>query len=276
MEERLDSINDNIIELSTKTKEMAEESKSNCDKAVNALNRQKKNLYETTFTTFSVTAGKIKNIDFDNTIPKENKLNTLDTAGIENYSLFYFDHSTGSVIFDGIATFASSVLDHYTTFPPDALGAFELIDDIAKFVRRRKLSSMIEEANAEYSKLKAQCELVKKECSKIDSVTKLCGTTHDTIAALKKMADMAIGEMQRNIAQYGVDYGSYPNEVQTQVYFTFNLIGTLNALANKKLITGNGNVSAAFRKFVGEVNQTYLLNDGKKTDTAEQRDTTKD
>lgn len=233
LEDEVNDVNKKIEALAAEGKNKVDETEIRYYKALGKLNRQRKSIFKTTIANFAETAEKIKNVEFEKTIPLAEKVKGIDPKLYKNDSHYVHTFLTGKagVIVGGIAL---------------------------HFINYMKLDRLKEEAEANYSKTKARYELLSRECVKIDSLTALCGTAYETIETLRSIADMAVEEMGRTLSQNGSDYLEYSEDEQRKIYLTFSVVGALGKLCSMQILTENGEVQPEFERFVGEVKANYL------------------
>lgn len=237
------SIRKDAEEKIESSKEMLSRAKQKCNSSLTLLNKRKKDIYDTTFKTFTENAKKITNIDFNDRVNAVNKIESINiqTKQVTRYSLEPSDSALGNAMdfIAGIGLGGGWGLGH------ELHQSFEL-DKI-----KAKTKAEAEKINLEY-------ELVRKECVKLNSITGLVKTTISTVDTLKKLADKAVAEMLINIEQAGTNFSKYTESVKEQLWITFKLIDAINKLLNMEIVGPNGGVSTKYRKYVGELTTELL------------------
>ena len=129
---------------------------------------------------------------------------------------------------------------------------------ISQAIYSAKLDVQLAESHAEIAKVKALCEVAKREIAKMRSISNLAESAIATTETLKELGDRAIENLIFVTQSKGYDYKNFSEEDKNSVWLTFKLMSALNELINMEILTESGNISAKFRKFVGDINEDYI------------------
>lgn len=242
--EKISVMEDETAEKAEKAEVLLHKAKQDCDSSVKELNHLKKRIYSSTFTLFTDNAKKITNIDFNDRLISMDKIETMDIQMPQQIGS-YSDLSNHSVK-DTLGLLTGMGL------------AGGLVGFVYEMHQSLKLDAIEAEVEAIAEKVNLEYEQVKKECVKLNSITRLLKTANQTIETMKKLTDRAVVQMMDIIRTSGTDFNKYSDSAKEQIWITFKMIDAINQLLNMEIITPNGNVSAKYRKFVGEINTTYI------------------
>lgn len=238
-EQEINSIRSEIDSRTKKINNYIEKTKNDNKSAFSKLQRIRKSVYDTTFADFTAEASKIVNVDFNQEIQKIKNIKKKDLTVSDHY------FSTPSSAITGGAGVFLSVMSPGISLCSQLSYSF-------------KLDKIKASAEMELAELDADIEVVKKECAKIRSITRLALTADTTIKTMKKLADLSVNNMKTIIAESGDDFKKFNQKEQEEIWVTFNYIDALNQLVNMQIVNENGNVNGKFKKFIGEVNREYI------------------
>jgi len=234
-QDELNSINRSMERMQDETNERVSKSKSNFENNITALTHNRNAIYKTTLTNFSKSFSKIKNVEFENNKKfKENftQFNTSMVAYSDNskYRSEFWDTSVSTVL--STAVFGVG-------------GVF-----VGSMVSSIKTMYQIDEAKAERSKLRAECESAELECVKLNSLTQYCKTAKSTLSSLKTLTDKGVRGLDRIISESGTDYARYTEQEKQQVRLVVNLAMAVNDMISTDVFDNNGEINPQFNKFI--------------------------
>ena len=213
-----------------------------CDDALERLYKANKTVYQSTFPKFVEIGSQIMNIEFDDRQESFRKLGSKAKI-VSGINISYTD-SIISRDYGVAAVILSSIVS------PAAL--------LSQTIYSVKLKATLAEAKTELSRIQAAVEVAKREIAKMRSITTLADTATETVKSMQLLTDRAVCNLEQQLNSYGTDYRAYPETVKNEVWLTFKMVSVLNELVNMQILTSSGAISGKFRKFVGEINSTFL------------------
>lgn len=235
----LNMINDDMEELYEKTNAKIQLSEKRFDKEYDALYKQKEEIFRTTLTKFADTIKHLNKVEFDNQLEKKEML-----AKFERNMTAYHDNSThrGKKWAKPSNEIATTLL-----FGLAGQGMFFL----GNVVRGVRLQGKIDEARAERDKLRAQCEEAELQCTKLDSLSRVCKSAYKTTDSLQMLTDRAVEQVQEIVEKSGYDFSLYSEKEKDSIMIMYNFAMALNDLVCTHIFDDEGKVVPEFQKFVG-------------------------
>lgn len=239
-EEELESINRKAEKLARVTEMNFKDAQRRTEESLVSLASLKKEIYNQTLTDFVNHFKKIKNVEVTNNTSLSEKIHKM-----EKFALDFNNNSKGY---------------EYKTEREEAIkgailgslfGGAYLFGSVIKGV---KLQYAIEEAEANYAKLKVEVEKVKKEETKLKLIRKRADEIYSVTYTLNGLFQLAIQEMKKNIATIGVDYRSYNQQQREQLFTTVQFADAIKKLLDVRITTPQGNVTPESKKVLDASN----------------------
>lgn len=225
----LDSINGKIEKLAEETEENFNQAKKNTEYKLDRLAMYKADIYESSIKDFVNVMRRIKNIELTDNLNLSESLKNVETLFLD-----YSNNSTvGYIASENEAAIKGAILG-------GLFGATYLVTGVIKGV---KLQYEIDEAKANYSKMKVECEKINQKILALDSIGIRADEMYHILEKLNKYFILAIEELKQTIRYYGTDYKSFNDIHRQQVYVTFQFADAIKKLLDTNVVNHNGDVS---------------------------------
>jgi hypothetical protein len=243
-EDELNSINFKAEELARNTEDSYRRTQIKTEEKLDRYILLKNEIFETTLKEFVQSFRKIKNVELSNNTALMEKVHMLETLSLD---------------FENNAT-AYRVRDERTEAIKGAvlgsvLGGAYLVGSVIKGVR---LQYAIDEAKANFSKLKVEAEKVKKQEMKLKLIGKRADELASVMNTLNQLFRLAIHEMNKNISAAGTDYGSYNQKQREQVFLAVQFAEAVKKLLDVSIVSPTGETTSE-SKAVLEQSQSLLV-----------------
>lgn len=234
----LNTINDKMEELYEETNVLIKTTKCDFDTAYDKLYDQKNEVFNTTLKNFAEVIAHLKKVEFEGDGIKKDKLQRFHQEMVS-----YNDNSThrGKTWAKPSTAVISTVIFGI---------AGQGISFVGNVIRGVQLQTKIEEANAEYAKLKAECRAAKTKCMQMQSLTELCTNSYEVIELMKELADRLINETADLVERNGGDYSIYTDEECDRIMLMYNFSLALNDIVCTDIVDNEGNLNPQYEKFV--------------------------
>lgn len=246
-QDELNDENRKMEELADKTNSLIDKTKKNFEKNYAGLAEAKKSCYETTFVDFKTTFSKLKKVEFG-----QRKIEKGVLENFENDLVSYHNNADYSERLITNTT-ASSVLEALVF--NGALLPVSMLGSLAKGI---KIQYQIDEAKAEYSKLKASCEEAKKQCLQLDSLSAFCDTSTETIKTLQSLITISIKNVEEIIKKSGTNYSKFNEEEKDSIMLMYNMTIALNDICHTEVFDEDGKINPVFKKYVDGSSVKYI------------------
>lgn len=230
--DELNSVNDDMEVLCERTNKRIERCQNRFEEAYSNLNQIKQSVFDSTFSDFAKVTKRLKNVDFENDFPEK-----YNGKIFENSWVSFKNNSTRSD-----KKMSTSMVIASAVMPGGMMtrGLFEGVS----------LQYKIDAARAERAELEAECEKAKIQCDKMNSMSRFCKNTTQTIDTLKELTDRAIAETKKIISEKGCDYKLYSIDEKNNLWVLYNFIFCLNDIVSNDIFTKKGEVKSSYKKFV--------------------------
>jgi|GEM_PF-4434511 len=237
-EEELHSINQKINDLAEETEESFLKTKKDTEYKLDRLAFLKQDIYENSLKEFARAFKKIKNVKLSKSGNLKEKLHSLETITMD-----YSSNATVSYIqSEKEAAIKGAILG-------GLFGGTYLVTGLIKGV---KLQYAIEEAQANYSKMKVEAEKVKAKEANLKKIARQANEMYSVLKALDRLFILAINEMKNNINTAGTDFSHFTEEQRQQLYVTVQLAESVKKLLDARVISSQGTPEIDSKKAVTE------------------------
>lgn len=233
--EEIESINDESQKMIDDTTELVEQTNEKMNKTIKKLENQRTNIYKSTLKRASNITEKIK-------ITSDKKLNNSLTEIREQIEGVDYSIATSAQFTSGIVTGISAL---------GGLGGLvvgTLISGVA-------LEYKIDEARANRSKIRAECEKAKLKCSQMDNRIAIMLDANKTIRALDKLTVQSEDYVEEIFIKKGYNSAKWNNHEIEAVRTMFNFVKALSDIINSEIFTDDGEISDNYRNLVEKADE---------------------
>lgn len=235
----LNRMNEEMKEMYSEAKRLREQTKRNFNYNYQKLIEQREDVFKYTLPQFIHVMSRIKKVDFGNNLKIQKGVTLLKEKNYE-YETNFMEVQESYFNIETIVQYA--------------WGGFVGVH-IGNLFKAVELEEKIQKAATEKEKLKAQCEKVRMECVKVDSMKELCKSANETIRTLNRLTQQSISQVRQIILYHGDDYSEYTSAQKDSVMLMCNFSLALNDLVCTEIFDEKGNVVPQFEKFVGNAKE---------------------
>jgi len=113
-------------------------------------------------------------------------------------------------------------------------------------------------AEAEYERVKAECQRIKAKYARKKATAVALENTNKVIEALSNMLQKSEDNVEKIILSKGKKIDSWNDEEISAVRTMFNLLGVLSDILHTDPFTKSGNLTTAYKKLIGDVQEEYF------------------
>lgn len=227
-EEELDSIHQNMNRLAQQTEDSSQKTQRQTEYKLDRLAIMKETIYNESMKDFVDNFKKIKNVEITKSEELQNKIENL-----QGLVKSYHSNATSNYIkTEKEAAIKGAVLG-------SLFGGTYVVSGLIKGV---KLQYAIEEAEAEYARLKVESEEVKRKETKLKSIGKRADEIYNVTNTLDRLFRLAINEMVGIMETAGKNYKSYSEQQRKQIFVTVQFAEAIKKIMDVPVVSKTGGV----------------------------------
>lgn len=245
LKDDIESINRNASNQIEETKELIKETNNKLNRVYDIAAKQKEMIYSTTLKRTQDITKRIKikqsNIEFKNEIRDiSNNMSSIKESTLPKVA-------NAAAI--GLTCAISNVAG---TFAGGLIG--NTVVGVAMTFKK-------EEAEEQYARVKAECEVAKTECSKRKQLTRKIADTVNVVAGLDKMTKDSLDNVEKILSNKGYDM-TYLTEGECDSVMTLlNLAKAMADIINCNIVIDNGGMSSEYMDKINE-QRVKIINSG--------------
>lgn len=245
LKDDIESINRNASNQIEKTKELIKKTNNKLNCVYDIAAKQKEMIYSTTLKRTQDITKKIKikqsNLEFKNEIRDiSNNMSSIKESTLPNVA---------NVAAIGLTCAISKVAG---TFAGGLIG--NTVVGVAMTFKK-------EEAEEQYARVKAECEVAKTECSKRKQLTRKIADTVNVVAGLDKMTKDSLDNVEKILSNKGYDMTYWTEGESDSVMTLINLAKALADIINCNIVIDNGGMSSEYMDKINE-QRVKIINSG--------------
>lgn len=225
----LNSLHDKMENIADRTEKKFQKAKRETEYKLDRLTFLKQTVYEKSFKSFVDSFSKIKNVEITENQEFKDSLGMIKDVVID----YYTNTTAREIESENTAALKGAVLG-------GLFGGTYLVSGVIKGV---KLQYAIEEAEAEYAKLKVEAEKVNRKTTKLSAIGKRADELYEVTSTLDHLFNLAIKEMKATIQRAGTNYRDYNQKEREQLFITVQFAEAIKKLINVPIVTKSQGVS---------------------------------
>lgn len=228
-EVELDEVNRKTQRLVEETEREFNNSQKKAKNNLDLLVKKKGEIYNGSFNEFIDTFKNIKQIEVSGNMNFSNSL-----KAIESVTMNYHNNSTSRYIkSEEEALVQGAILG-------GILGGAYLVSGVIKGVR---LQYAIEEAEANYSKVKVECEQVKKHGIAFVQISESAKQLTIVLTSLNQLLKLSVNEMQQIIATSGTNYKRYTKSEKERIFIAVQVAEAIKKVLDTPVLNKDGKLT---------------------------------
>lgn len=245
LKDDIESINRNASNQIEETKELIKETNNKLNRVYDIAAKQKEMIYSTTLKRTQDITKKIKikqsNLEFKNEIRDISS----NMSSIKESTL----PKVANVAAIGLTCAISNVAG---AFAGGLIG--NTVVGVAMTFKK-------EEAEEQYARVKAECEIAKTECSKRKQLTRKIVDTVNVVAGLDKMTKDSLDNVGKILSNKGYDMTYWTESECDSVMTLLNLAKAMADIINCNIVIDNGGMSSEYMDKINE-QRVKIINSG--------------
>ncbi len=238
----IENINDKARDKINETKKLIEVTNNKLDKVYNVAAEQKKYIYSTTLKRAKDIVKRIKvndcNIEFKNEI----RVISSNMSSIKESTL----PQVANIAAIGLTGVISNVV------------GFGIGGIIGNTIVGVAMAGKVDEAEEQYSKIKAECEMAKIECTKRKNLARNIADTVNVVGGLNDMLNSSLDNAERILNEKGYDMSKWTSDEADTIMTLLDLVKATADIINSNIVTDTGEMSSEYTDKVDKQKRSII------------------